>query len=154
MLRAIFALFAFGLNACTTTQSSNILDGYAFNLDEDPRLGEELHSACSVRTIRGFSMYSDNMIVMEISSRKSILVEVYGTCRNLDSAMQIAIDPNVSCLSRGDRLIVSSSLFAASSSPFDTETCRVKSIRSWGIEQGKPKNTSKVKSVRMVDEAT
>lgn len=135
MIRAILAATALGLCACTTTQGSNMLDDYSYyNLEDDPRLGEKMNSACSVRTIRGFSLHSDNTIVLEISPRRKILVEVFGMCHNLESAMRIAFDPDVSCLSLGDKIVVSSSIFPTSSSPFETQTCRVKSIHAWGIK--------------------
>ncbi len=142
MIRAILAVSALGLCACATTQSSNMFDGHAFNIEDDPRLGEKMISACSVRTIRGFSLHSDNRFVLEISPRRKILVEVFGMCHNLESAMRIAFDPDVSCLSRGDKIVVSSSIFPTSSSPFDTQTCRVKSIHEWGIKSEEYQSSS------------
>ena len=142
MIRTILVLTAIGLSACSTTQSLNIFDDYAFSLEEDPRLGEKMTSACSVRTVRGFSLHSDNTIVLELSPRKKILVEVFGMCHNLETAMRIAFEPDASCLTRGDKLIVSSTMFPNSSSPFETETCRVKSIYAWGIESGKKRRAN------------
>ena len=143
MIRLLLALTALGLSACATTQSSNMLDGYDFNLEDDPRLGEKMNSACSVRTVRGFSLHSDTTIVFDISPRRKILVEVFGMCHNLETAMRIALDPKTSCLTPGDKIIVSSSMFAGSSSPFDTETCRVKSIYSWGYDPDKYRGSSR-----------
>lgn len=83
----------------------------------DPRLGAEVKRACFASQLDRFQSVKgeDNVIVFERGAGEFFRVEVSGDCTeseiNHAGALALAADAGDSCLSRGDRLVLSRSAF-------------------------------------------
>lgn len=132
-MRVLIPALAFPLMlaGCTSTEGHEPEpDGIAIYAD-DPRLGEEVNRICFASNIDSFGNATrDTFTVRE--GMDHYLIEVHGSCFNLDRAERIALDATTSCLTRGDAVIVSDSI-----SPFDsgtpggTQRCIVKAMYKW-----------------------
>lgn len=125
---ALLILSAGLLAACQSTPGETKPSGVAAYAD-DPRLGEKVSSVCFASSIDSFSMNKRDTVVLR-EGRKDYLVEVFGNCFDLESAMAIGIDAATGCLSKGDALIVSSSL-TGSSVGMGPQRCMIKEIYAW-----------------------
>lgn len=119
------------LAACSTTENRADRPKGAERYADDPRLGAPVDRICFASTIDGFGETTrDTVIVRE--GRDHYLIETFAACTPLDDAMQIGFDGTGGCLSKGDRLIVSSSFFPVRENhPFETQKCLVKAIYKW-----------------------
>lgn len=99
------------LSACASTAAGNDKDRGIDGFKGDARLGEEVNKICFNRNIDGFSMARKKTVVLSKGASKDYIVEVRGFCRNLSYAQSIGIDATQTCVSRGDYLIVSDTLF-------------------------------------------
>ncbi len=96
---------------------------------EDPRKGEKVKKICFNRSIDGFSNTSRNSVVLSAGPSRDYLVKT-GSCQQLRRAQSIALSSRSSCIRKGDRLIVSDSIFADSTG-IGPERCYVKAIYKW-----------------------
>ena len=120
------------LGACSTAPAEPRLRGLA-QFADDPRLGEVTDEICFASTIDGFSV-NDRYTVLLHEGRDRYMVEVSAGCLDLDFAEAIALDSTLSCLSRGDSIIVSH----APGSSFGPQRCMIREIRKWDPKAEKP----------------
>lgn len=129
MLRPATLILATALlAACQSTPGERKPEGFAA-YEGDPRLGEVVNNACFTSSIDGFSMNEKKSVVLR-DGKKEYMVEVFGSCPNLDDAMSIGIDSATSCLSKGDALIVSTSMMG-NDVGLGPQRCQIKEIRKW-----------------------
>ena len=128
---ALFILSAALLAACQSAPGETKPRGAAAYAD-DPRLGEKVSSICFASSIDGFSMNERTSVVLR-EGRKEYLVEVFGTCLDLENALAIGIDSTTSCLSKSDALIVSSSL-TGSGIGAGPQRCMIQEIYAWNAD--------------------
>ncbi len=133
------SLCALVLSGCQSAGSGNQPEGIAAYAG-DPRLGERTDRICFASGIDSFSMNRDRSLVLR-RGMDEFLVEVYGPCPELAYAQTIAIGSATGCLSRGDRLIVSSSLQGAGGaggSGIGPDRCVIREIHAWNSRADKP----------------
>lgn len=96
----------------------------------DPRLGEKVDKICFTSNIDSFGDNTrDTFTVRE--GRDYYLIEIFGTCSPLEHAMTMRMDAPMSCLRKGDHVIVSDSLTGAGTGPFSTQRCMVNAMYKW-----------------------
>ena len=102
--------------------------------------GEEVRSICFTRSIDGFRTIEgeDDVVLLERAINDWYYVELIGPCsyNRLKFAQAIGIRtfPGSGCLSRGDELIFSDSVFGADSE-LDLTRCRVNGIYKWLVPE-------------------
>ncbi len=96
---------------------------------EDPRKGEQVKKICFNRSIDGFSNTSRNSVVLSAGPSRDYLVKT-GSCQQLRRAKSIALSSRSACIYKGDRLIVSDSIFADCTG-IGPERCYAKAIYKW-----------------------
>jgi hypothetical protein len=132
MRRLTPLLLAGLLAACTTAPGETAargLDKYA----DDPRLGAETDRICFASTIDGFSENKRSTVVLH-EGRDRFMVEVTGTCFDLDNAESIGIDGRGGCLTPGDAIIV----VATGGASLGPRRCMIREIRKWDPKAEKP----------------
>lgn len=141
MLRpAVCLLSAALLAACQSAPGASGPRGIAAYAD-DPRLGEQTDRICFASSIDGFSMNRDHTVVLREGSRE-YMVEVFGACPELRYAMTIGIDAVTGCLTRGDHLIVSSSLGGTDPTAIGPNRCMIKEMYKWDPKAKTPEDNS------------
>lgn len=123
------------LSACASSPSDNPKGAAKFA--EDARLGERVDRICFNRTIDGFSRSDRDTIVVSAGPSEDYLLEVRGPCTNLRHAQSIAIDSSLSCVTRLDRILVSTSAFSPRDNLGRPQSCIISEIYEWseGAEQ-------------------
>lgn len=129
MLKPAFLLLSTALLAACQSAPGTATPRGAAAYADDARLGEKVSSICFSSNIDGFSMNERDTVVLR-EGRDEYLVEVLGTCLDLESALAIGIDSTTSCLSKGDNLIVSSSL-TGSNVGIGPQRCMIREIYAW-----------------------
>lgn len=99
--------------------------------EDDPRLGEEVRRMCFSRNVSGFGETTRRTIVLRARVNEYYLVETFGFCRDLDWAQSIALDSFGPCLTRGDTIHTSDSVFASDRRHGLANQCRVRAIYDW-----------------------
>ncbi|MDP3458529.1 MAG: DUF6491 family protein [Hyphomonas sp.] len=118
-------LAAAALSACASAPSEPVARGVA-KYAEDPRLGEETNRICFASGIDGFSMNDRDTVLLHDGKRR-YMVEVTGTCFDLDNAESIALDTATGCLTPGDSIIIAQT-FGES---FGSRRCMIRDIYLW-----------------------
>ncbi|MGJ8561341.1 MAG: DUF6491 family protein [Litorimonas sp.] len=99
---------------------------------DDARLGEEVNNVCFSGSIDGFGETTRNTVVLTRGVSDRYLVEVLGGCQNLEFALGIGVDSRSSCLSRGDKLILSDSPFVNNDrTGLGLQRCTISKIFKW-----------------------
>lgn len=126
------ALAGVTLAACATPpQSSAKVRGIAAFAD-DPRLGKQVSKICFNRTIDGFYNATRDTVVLSRGASEDYIVEVKGVCSNLRNARSVAIDSQLSCVTRGDVLLVSTSTFTLNDGTgMGPDRCYIEKIHQW-----------------------
>lgn len=120
-----------GLAACATSADDGKPKGIAA-LKGDPRLGEEVSKICFNRSIDGFSENTDRTVVLTKGVSDDHIVEVSGGCRDLKFAQSIAIDSTLSCVTRSDYLLVSTSAFSLDDGTgIGPDRCYINKMYKW-----------------------
>lgn len=118
--------------ACASTAAESDSDKGIAAFNEDPRLGEEVKKICFNRNIDGFSNATRHTVVLGAGPSKDYIVEVSGVCPTLRFAQSIAIDSSLSCVTRGDYLLVSDSAFSLNDgSGMGPDRCLINKIHKW-----------------------
>lgn len=128
----VILLSALAVTACASSgESANTADGIdAFK--DDARLGEPVNEICFNRQIDGFSDARRKTVILSTGVSKDYIVEVKGLCHNLDFAQSISVDASLSCVRRGDSLIVSDSAFGPDNGAgLGTDRCYINRIHKW-----------------------
>lgn len=131
-MRPSLALAAamFAVAGCASTDGSEREPSGVAKYADDARLGEKVDRICFAGNIDSFGDNTrDTFTVRE--GRDHYLIEVFGTCTPLEHAVTMRIDASTSCLTNGDRIVVSDSLMPQPSQPFSTARCMVKSMYKW-----------------------
>lgn len=97
------------LAACTATGATE--GDTAEATTPDPRRGEEVDRICFASNINGFTETTRRSVVVEVGANTSYLIETFGPCFNLDRALSLGVSSTTSCLTRGDNLYASDSVF-------------------------------------------
>lgn len=127
MLRTgLIALSALALAGCESTGGPPAPQGMAAYAD-DPRLGEKVDRVCFASSIDGFSMNERRSVVLHRGSRR-YMVEIHGTCPDLDNARAIGLATPTGCLMRNDNILVTSTF--GSPGP-GARRCMISEIREW-----------------------
>ncbi|MAK60875.1 MAG: hypothetical protein CMK09_07845 [Ponticaulis sp.] len=130
----IYGGLVFLLSACAAAANGGMAEKEPAGVAKfagDPRLGEQVDRMCFASNIDSFSQNTRDTVVLEMSPGKDFLVET-SSCFDLDRAQSVAIDAHSSCVTRGDRLLVSDSVFSASSSTgAGPNRCFIKAIYAW-----------------------
>ncbi len=129
---AVISLFT----ACAST-SSDAPKGVE-KFPDDPRLGKKVDKICFNRQIDGFSRTDRDTIVVSAGANEDYLIEVRGICTNLQHAQSIAIDSSLSCVTRLDRLLVSTSAFSLRDNLGGPQSCTINEIYAWDEDAKKP----------------
>lgn len=128
---------ALALAACESTGADTTTSKSAMAEEPDPRRGEKVDRICFASSIDGFGETTRDTIVVSTSPSKKYQIETY-SCQNLDWAQAIApLTRGGGCLSRGDRLFVSDSVFPDRRDRFGTDSCTIKAIYTWNPDAGK-----------------
>ncbi len=127
-MRIIIAVLSMAVitSSCASTDKNERKPRGIAALQNDPRLGEEVDKICFSRNISGFESLDERTIILRRNVKDRYVVETYGTCTDLDSAWEIALDSFSSCIRKQDRII----LTRTTSRPFN-RTCHIKSIHKW-----------------------
>lgn len=124
------ALMAVGLvAACTSTVIDQPRGAAKFA--EDARLGEKVDKICFKREIDGFTHTDRDTVVVSAGINENYLLEVRGPCTNLRHALSIAIDAPLSCVSRFDAIVVSTSAFTLNDPHGGPQRCTINEIYAW-----------------------
>lgn len=120
------------LAGCASTAAN---DGKARGIaafKDDTRLGAEVDKICFNRNIDGFSNAARDTVVLDAGPSKDYIVQVKGVCSTLRHAQSIAIDSSMSCVTRGDYLLVSDSAFSLDSpAGMGPDRCVIDKIHKW-----------------------
>ena len=132
--RTAAAVLLFTLSACATANSPEAqAEREQARADEvfasDIRRGEQVDRVCFASSIDSFGETTRRAVVVR-EGRDRYLIETFGGCFDLDWAQSLAIDTFSSCLSKGDRIIASDSVFGFDKQDF-RQSCRVKAIYAW-----------------------
>jgi hypothetical protein len=121
-----------GLTACAGVPvSSDKPKGIAAFVN-DARLGEQVQKICFNRNIDGFYNATQDTIVLTTGISDDYIVEVRGVCNNLRFAKSIAVDSTLSCVTRGDALLVSVSAFSLSDgTSIGPDRCLIEKMYKW-----------------------
>jgi hypothetical protein len=128
------------LISCTTPATENAAGTAVSNTEtprglarfaDDPRLGEEIESACFARNIRGFSDNTEETVVLRRSTNVRYLIEMVGLCIDLEQAQTIALINRQRCVRPGDRIFVSRFLTGLDDGDFTTGQCTIGAIYAW-----------------------
>lgn len=126
MLRPVLLISAsLALAACASAPGERSPTGIAKYAD-DPRLGEETRNVCFASSIDGFSM-NDRSTVLLHDGKKRYMVEVSGSCFDLDNAESIGLDTPTGCLSSGDSIVIGKTFGEA----IGPRKCMIKDIYLW-----------------------
>ena len=126
------ALAIAAITGCAATPGEARPSGLA-QYEGDPRLGEETNKICFASSIDGFSM-NDRKSVLLHDGSKRYMVEVTGSCLDLDNAESIALDNTTSCLTRGDSIIIAQT-FGQS---IGSRRCMITEMHLWDPKAEKP----------------
>ncbi len=96
----------------------------------DPRLGEAVDSICFASNIDGFSLNQSRTVVLH-EGRDRYMVEVFGTCPELEFAQTIALITPSACLTRGDAVLVAETFGPPGP---HTRRCAIREIRKWNAK--------------------
>lgn len=138
----VSALIASSLFAPVATADEDAPDGF----EDDPRLGEEVRRMCFSRNVSGFGETTRRTIVLRARVNDYYLVETFGFCRDLDWAQSISLDSFGPCLTRGDTIHTSDSVFASDRRHGLANQCRVRAIYEWNpdAEEGSEEEAENV----------
>lgn len=126
----VLATTLLALAGCATSAETEPRPRGVAQFEGDPRLGEQVDKICFASNIDNFGNTTrDTFTVRE--GRDHFLIEIFGSCPPLEHAMTMRIDATMSCLRKGDHVIVSDSLIGGSDIPFSTERCLVNAIYKW-----------------------
>jgi hypothetical protein len=128
-LHLTLATAMFALAGCASTPGDSKASGVA-QFEGDARLGDPVDRICFASNIDSFGDTTrDTFTVRE--GKDHYLIEVFGSCAPLKNAMTMKLESTMSCLSKGDHVIVSDSLMGGRDNPFSTQRCMVKEIYAW-----------------------
>ncbi len=128
MHRALLILPAvLGIAACANGLPGETPASGMAKFADDPRLGEPVASICFASYIDGFSMNTRNTVVLH-EGRDRFMVEVFGTCPDLEFAQSVGVAASGSCLSKGDALVITETIGGGT---FGPRRCTVREIRAW-----------------------
>ena len=131
MRLALLATASVLLAACASQAPADAKPKGVAQFAGDARLGEEVRNVCFTSTISGFHDATDDTVVISKGSN-DYLIEVHGSCFNLDHAQQLAVDSTTGCLSKGDYIITSDSIAGFhDDTGFGGQRCMVKSVHEW-----------------------
>lgn len=129
---ALIATTLFALASCASTAETESKSQGIAAFKDDARLGEKVEKICFNRSIDGFSNNERKTVVLSSGVNKDYIVEVRGVCSNLSHAQSIGIDSSLSCVRRGDYLIVSDSAFSLNDSTgIGPDRCLIDRIHKW-----------------------
>lgn len=141
MRLALLATASVLLAACASQVPADAKPKGVAQFAGDARLGEEVRNVCFTSTISGFHDATDDTVVISKGS-KDYLIEVHGSCFNLDHAQQIAVDSTTNCLGKGDHLITSDSISGFhDDTGFGVQRCMIKSVHKWDSKAKAPEET-------------
>lgn len=128
-LHLTLATAVFALAGCASTTGTPKASGVA-QYEGDARLGAVVDRICFASNIDSFGDTTrDTFTVRE--GQDHYLIEVFGSCAPLKNAMTMKMESTMSCLSKGDHVIVSDSLMGGRGDAFSTQRCMVKEIYAW-----------------------
>lgn len=120
------------LTACASTAADDGKERGLAAFKNDVRLGEEVSKICFNRNIDGFSNATRDTVVLDAGPSKDYIVQVKGACSTLRYAQSIAIDSTLSCVTRGDYLLVSDSAFSLDDGTgMGPDRCMIDKIHKW-----------------------
>lgn len=124
------AIAALGLvSGCASTPSDTPKG--AAKYAQDARLGDKVDRICFNRNIDGFSRNDRDTVVVSAGVNEDYLLVVRGPCQNLRHAQAIGIDSSLSCVTRFDRILVSTSAFSLVDNLGGPERCTIQEIYAW-----------------------
>lgn len=117
------------LAACASGTTRN--DGPPEAFVDDPRLGAEVKQICFASNIDGFQNPERKTVVVSEGS-DDYLIEVFGSCFNLNNAQGLAVQASGSCLRRGDYIIAADSAFGIGTNDgLATQRCSINRMYEW-----------------------
>ena len=127
---SLIILSMFGTMACASASPDGNNTSGIDALKDDVRLGAKVEKICFNRNIDGFSNATKDTVVLSSGVKDDYVVEVRGVCQNLSFAQSIGIDSSLSCVRRGDYLIVSDSAFGHGGG-LGPDRCFIDKIYKW-----------------------
>lgn len=121
------------LGGCATTDEDSTSSKQAFldELQNDPRVGEEVDSICFTGSIDGFTETTKRSVVVSVSPSRDYLITTFTRCEDLDHAMSMAFNDFGACLRKGDKIIPFTSAFGPSSMDTPSLGCIVDKMYEW-----------------------
>lgn len=121
------------LGGCATTDEESTSSKQAFldELQQDPRVGEEVDSICFTGNIDGFGETTDRSVVVSVSPTRDYVITTFTRCQDLDHAMSMAFNDFGACLRKGDKIIPFTSTFGPSSMDTPNLGCVIDKIYEW-----------------------
>ena len=133
----IITLLVVGLSACASSPQTRDQPKGIAAYKGDARLGEQVKKICFNRSIDGFYNATRDTVVLTKGVAEDYIVEVRGICRNLATAKSIAVDSTLSCVTRGDALIVSTSAFSLDDGTgVGPDRCYIEKMYRWNKDLG------------------
>lgn len=132
------SFLSLGLAACSTTTDS----GEEPTLEDalkDKRVGEKTDRLCFTRGISGFRSWDGpDGLILKKGAREEYLVLVTRSCQTVERAQRIGVDNRFGsgCISRGDYLYISETVFPNDTDPFSTDRCLITAIYKWNEDAG------------------
>ena len=125
--------------ACATTNEDTPKGAAKFA--GDARLGEKVDRVCFNRTIDSFLRNDRDTLVIREGVNDHYLIEVRGICSNLRHAQSIGFASALSCVTRNDHIIVSTSPFTLKDRTTPPQRCMISEIYEWNedaLEDSEP----------------
>lgn len=125
------------LGACATGDGVSG-DTEDVSIDEDGRLGVSVSTVCFSGRLSGFNAEGAHAIVLRRTLDDAYLVRT-GYCPTLRRVEAIGLPEPSRCISRGDELFVSDTVFNDREDLSDqSRRCRIMSIHRWDEDAGAP----------------
>lgn len=128
------------LGACSTASAA---DEKAEEWRSDARLGEKVDRVCFASNIDNFREPTRNTVIVEEGVNDEYLIEVMGSCYDLDRANSLSFDtfPGASCITKGDAIYAYDSVFGPNRADIPPVRCPIKAIYKWDEDADEQKAT-------------
>lgn len=129
------SLVAF-LSACSSTEEKKEI----VSVENDPRIGEEVKSVCSIRSIRGWQHVDNDRdaLIVNMPRDKSYKLSLMGFCDAEWAMTKIAVVSKTGsqCMHRGDKVLTDSDVMSSGA-------CTIHKIQEWLPERLKEQDNKK-----------
>ena len=126
------------ISACSSTESKKEL----VSVENDPRIGDEVKSVCSIRSIRGWQHVDNDRdaLIVNMPRDKSYKLSLMGFCDAEWAMTKIAVVSKTGsqCMHRGDKVLTDSDVMSSGA-------CTIHKIQEWYPEKLKEQDEKESK---------